>query len=461
MVVTPLPPGPRARVPGAHLLAFARDMLGFVCRLKHDYGDVVAFRLGPERTVLLSHPEHLHEVLVRQHRAFQKGRRGDVSKQWLGEGLLNSEGARHQHQRRLLQPALHRQHLAEYATVMTTHAARLSQAWQDGDTLDITPAMMRVTLAIAAQTLLDADVEAEASAIGQAITTLVQGSARVPLPLAPLVRRLPLPSQRRLRRAEAYLDTLIYQLIDARRVQGGEKGDVLTMLLDARTEDGRPLSPRQIHDEALTLLLAGHETTALALSWTWYLLAQHPDVDAMMQAELQTVLGGRLPTAEDLPQLRYTRMVFTEALRLYPPAWLMTRRAREEVVIGDYCFPPGTFFLLSPYLMHHDARFFPEPEAFVPTRWAAPPEAGHARYAYLPFGGGPRQCLGEGFAWMEGLLVLTTLAQTWRMELVPGPPVAPWGLVTLRPKQGIPLHLTRRCPRGPTHPGATEMEEAG
>jgi cytochrome P450 len=216
------------------------------------------------------------------------------------------------------------------------------------------------------------------------------------------------------------------------------------MLLDARTEDGRPLSPRQIHDEALTLLLAGHETTALALSWTWYLLAHHPDVDAAMQAELQTVLGGRLPTAADLPQLPYTRMVFTEALRLYPPAWLMTRRARQEVTIGDYRFAPGTFFLLSPYLMHHDARFFPEPEAFVPTRWAAPPEAGLARHAYLPFGGGPRQCLGEGFAWMEGLLVLTTLAQMWRMALVPGLPVEPWGLVTLRPRQGIPVRLARR-----------------
>jgi cytochrome P450 len=356
---------------------------------------------------------------------------------------------------------LHRQRLAEYATVMTTHAARLSQAWQDGDTLDITPAMMRVTLAIAAHTLLDADVDAEATAIGQAITTLLQGSARVPLPLAPLVRRLPLPSQRRLRRAEAYLDTLIYQLIDERRAQGGAQGDVLTMLLDAQTEDGRPLSPRQIHDEALTLLLAGHETTALALSWTWYLLAHHPDVDAAMQAELQTVLGGRLPTPEDLPQLPYTRMVFTEALRLYPPAWLMTRRAREAVMIGDYHFAPGTFFLLSPYLMHHDARFFPEPEAFVPTRWAAPPEAGPARYAYLPFGGGPRQCLGEGFAWMEGLLVLATLAQTWRMQRVPGPPVAPWGLVTLRPKAGIPMHLARRGPRGATPPVATGPGEAG
>jgi cytochrome P450 len=444
MVSTPSPPGPRARFPGAHLLAFSRDMLGFVCRLKHAYGDVVAFRLGPERTVLLSHPEHLHEVLVRQHRAFQKGRRGDVSKQFLGEGLLNSEGTRHQRQRRLLQPAFHRQRLAQYATVMTTYAARLRQSWQDGDTLDITPAMMRVTLAIAAKTLLDADVEAEAVAIGRAITTLLQRSSRLTMPLAPLLRLVPLPSQRHLRRAQAYLDTLIYRLIDERRATGGETGDVLSMLVGAQTEDGSPLSPRQIHDEALTLLLAGHETTALALSWTWYLLAHHPAVDAAMQAELQTVLGRRLPTVENLPQLQYTRMIFTEALRLYPPAWLMTRRAREAVVIGDYRFPAGTFFLLSPYLTHRDPRFFPDPEAFVPTRWAAPPDTGPARSAYLPFGGGPRQCLGEGFAWMEGLLVLATLAQTWRMQLVPGPPVAPWGLVTLRPKQGIHVHLARR-----------------
>jgi cytochrome P450 len=301
-----------------------------------------------------------------------------------------------------------------------------------------------VTLAIAAKTLFDADVEGEAAAIGRAITTFLRLSPRMSMPLASLLRHLPLPSQRHLRRAEDYLHTLIYRLIDERRATGGTTGDVLSMLVNARMEDGSPMSPRQIHDEALTLLLAGHETTALALSWTWYVLAQHPDVDAAMQAELQTVLGGRLPTVEDLPQLPYTRMVFTEALRLYPPAWLMTRRAQEEVVIGDYCFPAGTFFLLSQYLTHRDPRFFAQPEAFVPTRWATPPDAGPARYAYFPFGGGPRQCLGEGFAWMEGLLVLATLAQTWRMALVPGHPVEPWGLVTLRPKQGIHVRLTRR-----------------
>ena len=441
---TPSPPGPRARFPGAHLLAFYRDMLGFLCRLRHDYGDVVAFRLGPERTVLLSHPEHIHEVLVRQHRAFMKGRRGDVSKQFLGEGLLNSEGAMHQHQRHLMQPAFHRQRLTQYATVMTTYGARLSQSWQDGDTLDIAPAMMRVSLAIAAKTLFDADVEEEATDIGRAITTLLRLSPRFNFPFAPLLRKLPLPSHLQLRRAQHYLDTFIYRLIDERRATGGDTGDVLSMLLHAQADDGSPMSARQIHDEALTLLLAGHETTALALSWTWYLVAQHPDVDAAMQTELQTVLGGRLPTAEDLPQLPYSRMVLSEALRLYPPAWLMTRRALEAVTIGDYGFPRGTFFLISPYITHRDPRSFVNPEAFVPARWAATADAPPSRTAYFPFGGGPRQCLGEGFAWMEGLLVLATVAQTWRMQLVPDHPVEPMALVTLRPKHGIYVQLGRR-----------------
>jgi len=444
MVSTPSPPGPRARVPGALVLAFYRDMLGFLCGLQHEYGDVVAFRLGPEHTVLLSHPEHIHAVLVTHHHAFTKGRRGDVSKQFLGEGLLSSEGAVHQRQRHLLQPAFQRQRLAHYATVMTTAATRLRQAWQDGATLDITPAMMRLSLAIASTTLFDTDVEDEAMAIGRAITTLLRFAPRFNMPFAPLLRLLPLPSTVQLRRAQHFLDTFTYRLIDERRAQGDETGDVLSMLVHARFDDGSAMSARQVHDEVLTLLLAGHETTGLALSWTWYLLAHHPDVDAAMQAELQTVLGGRLPTVEDLPHLSYTRMVFTEALRLYPPVWLMTRRAREAVQIGDYRFLPGTFFFITQYITHRDPRYFADPEAFIPTRWAAPPDAGPARYAYFPFGGGPRQCLGEGFAWMEGLLVLATLAQTWRMRLVPGHAVEPRALVTLRPKAGIHVRLARR-----------------
>ena len=445
MVSTHYPPGPRARFPGTHLLAFRRDMLGFLCRLRRQYGDVVAFRLGPERAVLLSHPECIHDVLVRHHRSFIKGRRGDVSKQFLGAGLLNSEGAVHQRQRRLMQPAFHRQRLAHYATVMTTYGARLSASWHDRERLDIAHTMMRVTLAIAGKTLFDAAVEDEATDIDRALTTLLRLSPRFSLPFAPLLLKLPLPSNTKLRQAQHYLDTLIYRLIDERRTTGIDTGDLLSMLLFAQyDEDGSHMSARQVHDEALTLLLAGHETTALALSWTWYLLAQHPDADAALQHELQTVLGGRLPTYEDLPQLQYTRMVLSEGIRLYPPAWLMTRRACEDVVIGDYRFPTGTFFFISPYITHRDGRYFADPEAFVPERWALNSAASLPRYAYFPFGGGPRQCIGEGFAWMEGLLLLATVAQTWHMRLVPDHPVEPLPLVTLRPKYGIHMQLERR-----------------
>jgi cytochrome P450 len=305
--------------------------------------------------------------------------------------------------------------------------------------------MMRVTLAIAGKTLFDAAVEDEATDIGRALTTLLRLSPRFSLPLAPLLLKLPLPSNTKLRQAQHYLDTLIYRLIDERRTQGVDTGDVLSMLLFAQyDEDGSHMSARQVHDEALTLLLAGHETTALALSWTWYLLAQHPDADTALQRELQTVLGGRLPTYEDLPQLQYTRMVLSEGMRLYPPAWLMTRRACEDVVIGDYRVPTGTFFFISPYITHRDRRYFADPEAFIPERWAANSAASLPRYAYFPFGGGPRQCIGEGFAWMEGLLLLATVAQTWYMRLVPDHPVEPLPLVTLRPRYGIHMQLERR-----------------
>jgi cytochrome P450 len=235
-------------------------------------------------------------------------------------------------------------------------------------------------------------------------------------------------------------------MIQARRADKGDTGDVLSMLLGAPEEQGAAtgMNEKQVHDEALTLLLAGHETTAVALTWTWYLLSQHPEVEAKLQAELATVLDGRVPTDADLPHLPYTRTVFTEAMRLYPPAWMMTRRTLVEYELGGYTLPAGTFLMLSPYVTHHDARFFPAPEVFDPERWAVPAEAQPPKFAYFPFGGGPRQCVGEGFAWMEGLLLLATLAQQWQMRLVPGHPVVPHPLVTLRPRYGMPMTLVRR-----------------
>ncbi len=433
----------RSRFPGDHLLAFRRDVLGFLQHAKRTCGDVAEFRLGPERAVLITHPDHLRDILVTHHRQFVKARRGDVSKQFLGEGLLNSEGDTHRRQRRLSQPAFHRQRLCAYATVMTEHSARLREQWRDGDTLDMAQAMMHLGLGIVGKTLFNTDVEAEALAIGDAISDLLQYSTRASLPLAELVLKLPLPSVRRLRRAQQFLDTTIYRIIQERRADDTDQGDLLSMLLLAQdeAEDGAGMTDKQVHDEALTLMLAGHETTAVALTWTWYLLSQYPEVEAVMHEELGEVLGGRLPALDDLDRLAYTRMVLTEALRLYPPAWLMTRRNLAPYDLGGYTLPGRTFILLSPYLTQRDPRFFDAPEQFQPERWAQ----GHngPKFAYFPFGGGPRQCIGEGFAWMEGILVLATLAQQWRMQLVPGHPVDVRPLVTLRPRAGMRMTLSQ------------------
>jgi cytochrome P450 len=446
MATTHALPGHPSRFPGAHLLAFRRDMLGFLQHLSHTYGDVATFRLGPERVVLLSHPEHIQDVLVTSHRQFIKARRGDVSRQFLGEGLLNSEGDIHRRQRRLSQPAFHRQRVGQYGAVMTDYATRLSQEWQDGDSIDAAAAMMRVTLAIAAKTLFDADVESDAVAIGRAISELMKLSPRFSLPFAAVLMRLPLPSSRRLRQAQQVLDTTIYRIIEERRAEGMDHGDLLSMLLLAQDETGDQtgMTDRQIHDEALTLLLAGHETTAVALTWTWYLLSQHPEVEAALHAELDAALGKRVPTAADLPHLSYTRQIFAESLRLYPPAWLMTRRNLDVFAVGKYTLPARTFIMISPYITHHDARFFPAPETFQPQRWASVSPDNRPRSGYFPFGGGPRQCIGESFAWMEGMLLLATLAQQWQFRLVPDHPVALHPLVTLRPKYGMRMRLTQR-----------------
>ncbi len=432
-----------SRFPGDHLLAFRRDALGFLQHAKRACGDVAAFRLGPERTVLITHPDHVRDILVTHHRQFVKGRRGDVSKQFLGEGLLNSEGDMHRRQRRLSQPAFHRQRLQAYAAIMTEHSARLREQWRDGETLDVAEAMMRLGLGIVGKTLFNTDVEAEALAIGRAISDLLQYSARASLPLAELFLKLPLSSVRRLRRAQEFLDTTIYRIIQERRADNADHGDLLSMLLLAQDEaaDGAGMTDKQVHDEALTLMLAGHETTAVALTWTWFLLSQHPEVETKLHEELHAVLSGRLPALDDLDHLTYTRMVLSEALRLYPPAWLMTRRNLEAYEVGGHLLPARTFILLSPYLTQRDPRYFDAPEQFRPERWAQSHSG--PKFAYFPFGGGPRQCIGEGFAWMEGILVLATLAQQWRMQLVPGHPVGLWPLVTLRPKAGMRMTLVQ------------------
>lgn len=431
--------------PMASVFSLRRDPLGFFSRLAREYGEVVYFRLGPQPVFLLGHPDHIRDVLITNNQNFIKSEGLQRAKRLLGEGLLTSEGEFHLRQRRLAQPAFHRQRIVGYASTMVEYAARMGDQWRDGDERDIAREMMRLTLGIAGKTLFDTDVESEADEIGDALTQMMAMFNRLTLPFSQLLEKLPLPATRRFQKARDRLDATIYRMIDERRRSEKDRGDLLSMLIQARDEegDGAGMTDDQLRDEAMTIFLAGHETTANALTWTWYLLSQNPEVESKFHAEIDQVLKGRLPTAEDYSLLHYTEMVFAEALRLYPPAWVIGRRALNDYQIGDYHVPARSILLMSQYIIHHNPQYFPDPFRFDPERWTPEAKESRPRFSYFPFGGGPRVCIGEGFAWMEGVLVMATLAQKWKMRLSPGHPVELQPIVTLRPKYGMKMRLDR------------------
>lgn len=439
------PPGPRRPFLGA-LIRPGRDPLALFTRLARDYGDLVHFRMANEQVYFLNHPHYIRDVLVTHQKNFTKSRGLERAKRLLGEGLLTSEGAAHLRQRRLMQPAFHRERIAGYGTVMAAHADRLCARWTPGATLDIAKEMMRVTLSIVGKTLFDSDVESQADEVGVAVSEVMATFWYSLLPFQGLIDRLPLPVLRRGRASRARLDALIYAMIAERRASGRDHGDLLSMLLAAQDHEGGTggLSDLQVRDEALTLLLAGHETTANALTWTWYLLSQHPEVEARLHAELESVLTGTAPSVGDLARLPYVERVVTESMRLYPPAWVVGRRAIDPYPLAGYVLPRRAMLFMSPYVMHRDARFFPEPERFDPDRWTPDMRAALPKFAYFPFGGGTRQCIGEQFAMMELVLVVATIAQQWRLRLVPGHPVATQPLITLRAKHGMKMILEER-----------------
>ncbi len=440
------PPGPKGNLLVGHLFAFRRDPIGFLMSIARDYGDIVHFKVGLQNVFLLNHPDYIKDVLVTRNRNFVKSRGLERTKLLLGEGLLTSEGDFHLRQRRLAQPAFHRQRIAVYGIVMTDYGVWMRERWQEGETVDIAEEMKHLTLSIAGKTLFDADVASETKEIGEALTiAIAEWQTRV-LPFSELFDKLPLPGNRRLKRARHRLDSTVYRIINERRASDKDRGDLISMLLLAQDEegDGGRMTDVQLRDEALTILLAGHETTANALTWTWYLLSQNPEVEAKLHAELDAVLAGRLPTNDDATRLQYTEMVFAEAIRLYPPAWILGRRALNDYEVATYVLPAGAIIFMSPFVMHRDPRYFPHPFVFDPMRWLHEAKELRPRFAYFPFGGGPRQCIGEGFAWMEGVLLIATLAQKWRMRLVPGHPVELQPLVTLRPKYGMRMMLERR-----------------
>ncbi|HLQ10336.1 MAG TPA: cytochrome P450, partial [Ktedonobacteraceae bacterium] len=362
----------------------------------------------------------------------------------LGRGLLTSEGDFWQRQRGLIQPAFHKQNIQAYAAVMTGAAERMLNSWNDGGERNLHEDMMRVTLEIVAQCLYGAEVSSEAERVGRAMEVVTEGfvtSASLALLFS---FDIPLFFARAERRAVRHLNEIIGGIIQERRTSNRRREDLLDMLLRARDADGKPMSDVQLRDEVMTLILAGHETTALALSWTWYLLAQHPEAEAELLAELQTALGGRAPTVADLPRLQYTEAVVKESMRLYPPAWATSRRAVHDSEIGGYSIPAGAELLLCQWVVQRDPRYYDDPEAFMPCRWQDEAIKRLPKYAYFPFGGGPRLCIGNSFAMMEAVLLLASMAQKFHCALVPGHPVIPWPSITLRPKHGIKMVVSRR-----------------
>jgi len=430
---------------GGHLNRFRTGRLDFFTETARAYGDMVKLRFGHRRVYLVSHPDLIEEVLVTQNNNFVKHFALRLNPLVLGKGLLTSEGDFWLRQRRLSQPAFARNRIAAYGPAMVAAAQRVIEAWRPGEQRDIMVEMMRLTLAIAAKTLFDADVSGAAASVVDALNVLQRQFLTRFNSLIPTPMWIPTPANLRQRRAVRRLDEILYGFIRQRRAQNVDKGDLLSILLHARdADDGTRMTDRQVRDEAMTIFLAGHETTALSLAWTWYLLAQHPQIEETLVAEWRTVLGGRAPTVEDWPKLRFTDKVVLESMRLYPPAYVVGREALADCTIGGYHVPRGTTLLMSQWGVHRDARFFEEPEVFRPERWTDAFQKSMPKFAYFPFGGGPRLCIGNTFALMEMALVLPTIGQQFRFALQPGAVVKPQAFFTLRPSPGIPGLIVRR-----------------
>jgi cytochrome P450 len=430
---------------------YLRNPPAFLERAARDCGDIARFRLVHQNAYLLNHPDWIKDVLVTNQANFTKSRMLERARVLLGDGLLTSEGDFHRRQRRLVQPAFHRDRLAGYATSIVDCAARSRNQWQSGAEFDVTQLMRRLSMAIVARTLFSADIESEADEISGALGQVLELFEALLMPFSQWLEKLPLPSVRRFERARDRLNQTIYRLIAERRASGRDTGDLLSMLLLSQDEQGdsgepsRGLTDEQVRDEALTLLLAGHETTANALTWTWYLLSQNPDAEAKLHAELDAVLAGRLPGLDDLPHLPYTEGVFAEALRLYPPAWAIGRRAKQDFSVGEYKVPARSIVLMSPWVVHRDARWFSDPLKFAPERWKARDIESRPKFSYFPFGGGARVCMGERFAWMEGVLVIAAFAPRWRLRMAPGQRVDTEARITLRPKYPMRMIVEQRA----------------
>jgi cytochrome P450 len=440
------PPGPRGLPFIGAARSFAQDPLSFLIGIAEQYGDIANFRLGSLNVFFVRHPDYIREVLITQRTSFTMSPLRAKLNALVGEGLFTSRGDLHARQRRLIQPVFRKSRIEAHAGQMVELSQRMREQWRSGAEIDITDEMMKLTMLIAARALFEHDIENDADAVSRNVGTVLEFFTRLSSPLLKLSLNLPLPSSLRFKRAVRELDKVIYRIIERRRGSQGTGNDLLTLLMLAKDDKTNvQMTEKQLRDEIMTLLIAGHETTANLLSWSLWLLAQRPEADVRLHAEAKALLAGRAGfAAADCDRMGYARMVILEALRLYPPGWFIGRAAQTDVRLGDYAVPKGTVVLMSQYVMHRDARFFEEPESFKPERWEGDFHERLPRGAYFPFSAGDRHCIGEGFAWQEALLILATLIERWKFELVPGQHIRPRPSITLRPDGPIRMIVRPR-----------------
>jgi cytochrome P450 len=428
------------------------DNLAYPRQMAEKYGGFTYSTFGPISFYVISDPDIMHEVLVERADLFHKGELlKNAFRPFLGNGLLISEGDFWKRQRKLAQPAFHMKRIDAYGKAMVEYTERMVDSWRMGEVIWLDREMMKLTLQIIARTMFDADVSNDAEHVGQLLTEILEATNNRINAVFRLPEWIPTPQRARVNRSVAELDAILQRIIDERRTAHEDKGDLLSMLLLAQDDDGSGMTDRQLRDELMTIFLAGHETTAMALSWAWYLLSLHPDVMNKLQAEVDTALDGRAPTVADLSHLPYTEMIVKETMRLYPPAPGFSREPIQDIELAGYTVPKGSLFLMSSYAMHHNPQYFPEPEQFIPERFTPENEQARHKYAYLPFGGGPRVCIGNNFALMEARLVLAAMAQRVELGLTPGQVVEPQQLVTLRPKRSIQMKVANRQSPGISH----------
>jgi cytochrome P450 len=447
---------------------FLHDPIKTLQSISSKYGDISYFKLGRQGVYLINKPDYIEKVLVYDHDNFKKGRRLQIAKALLGEGLVTSEGDLHTRQRRIIQPIFHPKQIATYGKVMTDYTSTLNKKWKDGATVDILKEMMHLTLSIICKSVLNYDVESETEEVDRALTISRNYSKRLQNPLGQVLNKIPvLPNVKGARQARQKLDTLVYSLIKERRkgLESNDKNydDLLTRLIQAQdstqsgptnkmtgssTNTGMPtlgMSDKQVRDEVMTIFIAGHETTANALTWTFYLISQNREIEKKLVEELVSIFDkDSAPSVEDIPKLKFTEKVLRESMRLYPPVWSLGRFVANDYTLDKYTVPAGSTIMMSQYLMHRDPRYFNEPNRFDPERWSLEAKSSLPRFSYFPFGGGIRACIGESFAWMEGILLIATISRQWKMHLIPGHRVELDLGITLRAKYGMKMRLERR-----------------